>query len=61
MDLHKNQNVKIKMALGLFPHALGSASEDFFYTRISFDTFDTWGASPFLFFPTFVNLHSARV
>jgi len=25
-------------ALGLLPHALGSASEDFFYTRISFDT-----------------------
>ena len=38
-------------ALGLFSHALGSASTGFVYTRFSFVTLDPWGASPFLFFP----------
>ena len=33
------------------PHALGSASTGFFYTRFSLVTLDPWGASPFLFSP----------
>ena len=38
--------------IGLFSHALGSASTGFSYARCSFVTLDPWGASPFLFFPT---------
>ena len=38
-------------ALGLFSHALGSASTGFFYAHCSFVTLDPWGTSPFLFFP----------
>jgi len=48
-------------ALGIFSHALGSASTGFFYTRFSFVTLDPWGASPFLFFhplaPVSMSLH----
>ena len=36
-------------ALGLFPQSLGSASEGLCYSHISFDTFKTWGATPFIF------------
>jgi len=49
--LHPSSFPFFPQALGLFSHALGSASTGFFYTCCSFVTLDPWGASPFLFFP----------
>ena len=45
-------------ALGLFSHALGSASTGFFYAHCSCVTLDPWGASPFLFFPALSSVFS---
>jgi len=49
--LHPSSFLFFPQALRLFPHALRSASEGFFYTCILFDTLETLGASPFLFYP----------
>ena len=56
--LHPSSFPFSPQALGLFSHALESASTGFFYARCSFVTLDPWGASPFLFFPTLSPLFS---